>query len=632
MFLASTFFYSCIGQETTSMIKQQETTIPAVYSNIFTDASGKLYIEVGGVKYYKSETPPWYSLEKMMGNPQGKPNGIQFDFDNPKFKGKLVYGLIPFGDSKHPYPVYLYASAKIEEGKCFVDIQDRLDGRYDMTGWEKSGKGTLGYRVISKTGQFYYDGQISFIAGPVFGIDTTLVEGPFINLLEPEGATISFKTNVKTVCHVKAGGKTFSDKEATYQHEIKVSGLRPNSAYDYEVLYGSNRQNYSFKTAPKEGSRTQFSFGYASDSRAGNGGGERTFIGVNHYIVKKIMALANQQNVAFCQFTGDLVSGYSKHRTEIDLEYTNWKQAIAPFAHYFPVVTAMGNHEALIDIFEKEGVRKRFRIDQFPFETRSAEVAFAENFVNPTNGPISEDNSIYDPNKNTIDFPSYDENVFYYIYDNLAMIVLNSDYFYAPSISGSPQSSGNLHGYLMDNQIKWLENTIAQLEKNKDIDHIIVTQHTPAFPNGGHVGDDMWYRGNNKYRPYVAGKPVEKGIIERRDEYLDILVNKSKKVIAILTGDEHNYCRTEIGPNTTIYNEDYPEDKRIKLSRTIYQINNGAAGAPYYAQEQTPWSEYVGGFTTQNALVIMYVDGLSLKMKVLNPDTLEEVDKLELRK
>ena len=122
----------------------------------------------------------------------------------------------------------------------------------------------------------------------------------------------------------------------------------------------------------------------------------------------------------------------------------------------------------------------------------------------------------------------------------------------------------------------------------------------------------------------------KKGIIERRDELLDLIVNDSQKVIAILTGDEHNYCRTEIGPETEIYDKDW-DGKELKLSRTIYQINNGAAGAPYYAQEETPWTPFTSSFTTQNALVFFHVDGKKIRMEVLNPDTLEVVDELDLR-
>jgi hypothetical protein len=180
----------------------------------------------------------------------------------------------------------------------------------------------------------------------------------------------------------------------------------------------------------------------------------------------------------------------------------------------------------------------------------------------------------------------------------------------------------------MDNQVEWFKNTMDLLEKDDHIDHIFVTIHTPFFPNGGHVKDDMWYDGENGYRAAVAGKRVSKGIIERRDELLDVIVNKSEKTKAILTGDEHNYARTKIGPETKIYPKKYFAEK-IELTREIWQINNGAAGAPYYAQEKTPWSDFVEGFTTQNALVIFSVNGKKIKMKVLNPDTLEEVDEME---
>ena len=182
----------------------------------------------------------------------------------------------------------------------------------------------------------------------------------------------------------------------------------------------------------------------------------------------------------------------------------------------------------------------------------------------------------------------------------------------------------------MDNQFYWLKETVRKLEKDDNIDHIFITIHTPFFPNGGHVHDDMWYNGNNIPRPWINGKPVEKGIIERRDQLLDFLINKSKKTIAFLTGDEHNYCKTEIGPETKIYPDNY-EGEKLVISRTIYQINNGAAGAPYYAQETTPWTPYTSGFTTQNAVCLFTVGGEKVEMKVINPDTLEEIDHLIIK-
>lgn len=605
----------------------QNIKIPAVHSNI-KQSGGNLVVVVDSVEVGHVEFSDPLTLDNVRGKIAGTPSGLFFDFNDETFEGKLVFGLVPYNDSKHPQPVYYARSASIKYGKVAINISSQLSGTYDMVGWGKTGKGTLGYRLIDSTGKILFDGHISFKGTGPFAVDNTITEGPFINLLMADGATISFETNNELKASVKVNDIVFEDKGASTHHEIKVDGLTPDTKYDYTVTYGDNNITYSFKTAPNPGSRSKFTFAYASDSRSGNGGGERNIYGANAYIVKKIMALATQQEVTFMQFTGDLINGYRTSGQEMDLQYANWKHTVEPFAHYFPVVATMGNHEALMRMFRDDS--HSFMIDRFPYETESGEAAFARNFVNPLNGPESEDGASYDPNKRKTDFPSYKETVFYYTYDNVAVVVMNSDYWYSPSSTGIPITSGGLHGYIMDQQFAWLEETIGSLEADANIDHIFVTQHTPCFPNGGHVRDDMWYGGNNDKRPYVAGKPLEKGIIERRDQILDLLINKSQKTRAILTGDEHNFAKTEIGPKTIIYDENWVLPK-LALTRTIYQINNGAAGAPYYAQEQTPWSGSVTGFTTQNALVLFHIDGDKIDMEVLNPDTLEKVDELKLK-
>jgi len=139
----------------------------------------------------------------------------------------------------------------------------------------------------------------------------------------------------------------------------------------------------------------------------------------------------------------------------------------------------------------------------------------------------------------------------------------------------------------------------------------------------------MYYGGRNQPRPYVSGKPVAKGIIERRDDLLR-LVESHRKVLAFLTGDEHNYNRTRLGPGVEIYPPDW-KGAKVELRRRFYQVNNGAAGAPYYAQEQTPWTPHVKGFSTQNALCLFHVDGPHVRLEVINPETLEVIDGAVLR-
>jgi hypothetical protein len=605
--------------------------VPAIHSNLQRDQDG-YFITYQDQRYSEVISAPLLTLEAALGAPKGTDTGLSFNFEMPNLTGKMYYGFVPYGDSKHPHPVYFKQYAEVVGGRASIDILNELSGRYDMIDWAGRGEGTIGYRLMDAAGGLLYDGRVTFGGKGPFKVLPTIIEGPLVQQVTPQGAVISLTLNRKAAVSITLEGveRTFEGKKDTH-HEIALTDLKPGTTYAYTVQVGDHVQRYAFATAPAAGSRQAFTFAYASDSRSGQGGGERDIYGANAYIMKKIMALATQQQAAFFQFSGDLINGYLVNPEEMDLQYANWKRAVQPFWHYFPIYLSMGNHEALMRAFGDETGKVRFSVDRFPYDEVSAEAVFARNVVNPRNGPASEDGASYDPNPKRTDFPSYEENVFYYTYDNVAVVVLNSDYWYAPSTGAVPLTSGNIHAYIMDQQLAWLDQTLQALEADEQIDHIFVTQHTPCFPNGGHTKDDMWYDGDNSKRAFVAGKPVSQGIIQRRDQILDLLVNQSSKVIAILTGDEHNYARTKISPEMPRYPETFPASQRIELGRTIYQINNGAAGAPYYAQEQTPWSEYVSGFTTQNALVLFDIDGSSVTMRVLNPDTLEEVDEATLR-
>ena len=611
-----------------SQINEEKIEIPKVLDNLQIDSDGNLFtINKVGVKLYDTKDDIRNVLASYEGVATGVKEGIQFDFKDKEFSGTLYFGLIHFNDSKYPLPVYRSKTVKIVNGRVLVNFK-YLKGNYDMTGWEESKKGTIGYRVVSSQGKFLYDGKVSFLGNGPFQVVNTIVSGPFINLLQPNSVTISFVSSEESIWFIQINNQIFKDKKATKNHEIKIEGLSPETSYSYTLKYGNLEQKYTFKTNPLPGSRKEFSFAYTSDSRGGAGGGERNFNGTNAYMVKKIMAVSAQKKVGFVQVTGDIIGGYKSSEGEMLLQYRNYTNAIEPFAHSLPIVTQMGNHEAYVKSFRDKERKYHIRVDNFPYATNSSETLFASVFTNPKNGPKSEDNNKFDPDRSKIDFPPYDENVFYYTYDNVAMINLNSNYWYTPSMRNIPINGGNIHGYVMDNQLKWLKQTLETLEKNKNIDHVFVTIHTPFFPNSAHIEDDMWYGGNNMPRPWIAGKEVDKGIIERRDEMLDLMINKSSKVVALLTGDEHNYCKTKIGPNTVIYPKDYPE-KKIRLKRTIYQVNNGAAGAPYYAQRDVPWTPFTTGFTTQNAVCFFTVKGSKIKMVVVNPDTLEEIDELE---
>ncbi len=612
----------------TAQAQQTSERIPAGLSHFKAGPSGMLALEYQDEVFMERQPSPAFRLVDLEGVATGAESGLHFLFGDAELKGLLYFGLIDHDDSRHATPVWFHTAAPIERGQADIDILGRLSGRYDMTGWAAAGHGSLGYRVVTNEGRMIYQGRVEFRGTGPFTVGVTLQEGPTINALAEDGATVWIRTDQPVIASVDVDGRSFSDSSPTRRHEIRVSGLLPGTEYDYTLRIGDLTRSYSFRTSPAAGSRQPFTFAYASDSRAGSGGGERNMYGANFYIMRRIMALASLKNVAFMQFTGDLISGYLSDRQEMDLQYANWKRAVDPFWRSIPVYTAMGNHESFNRAFGNG--RGRISVDRFPYATESGERVFADHFVNPRNGPTSEDGAVYDPDPSAVDFPPYEENVYYTTYDNVAVVVLNSDYWYTPTTAAIPVVGGGLHGYVMDQQLEWFTRTMEALEANPDIDHVFVTLHTPFFPNGGHVGDDMWYRGNNGMRPWVAGKPLDKGIIDRRDQLLDVMVNQSTKALAVLTGDEHNYNLLTLDPDTEAYPDPW-YGPRLSRSRTIYQVNNGAAGAPYYAQEETPWTPFVSGFTTQNALVFFHVDGDVVEMEVVNPTTLEGIQRVRLR-
>ncbi len=615
--------------------------IPESYSNIFrNDKDGTLYIvkPETGEKYQLKDEKPEYTLEIARGNTVGTENGIKFDFSDSNRvvpesikNGTLYYGFIKWGDGRFPVTIYYKDAAPIDiNGRAFIDIKNKLKDKYDMIDWETTGKGTIGYRVADSKGNMIYDGKVSFVGKGPFGIDNCIVSGPFLYQITNNSVVIAFETNYPAKGSVVINGKTTFLDEGGIKHEILINGLNPDTVYDYTVSAekGSNSESYTFRTAPNPGVRTPFVFAYASDSRTGQGGGERSLRGTNAYMMKKVMALACAKNAAFLQYTGDMINGYGNKFKEQRLEYCNWKQAIQPWAANMPVYTGMGNHEAFSYIWV-DGSEYGINVDRFPYTSQSAEQIFAEEFVHPLNGPDGEDGSKLDPNPDKQDFPSYKENVYYYTYNNVAMVVLNSNYWYSSSVQHRVNYlGGNPHGYVMGNQLKWINETLDKLEKDENIDFVFATIHTPAFPNGGHLSSDMWYSGTNDVRPWIAGKPIKTGIIERRDELWKALMDHPK-VFALLTGDEHNYNRLLIKDGVDIYGDYDPKangHKKIAITRPVWQIHNGAAGSPYASKEQAPWSEFDENFTTQNAVILFHVDGKKITLEVINPDTLGKID------
>ena len=391
-------------------------------------------------------------------------------------------------------------------------------------------------------------------------------------------------------------------------------------------------------TAPKPGTAA-VTFAYLGDSREGVGGGERNFMGLNLETVKYAMRLAYRQGADLLLMAGDLANGYTTSREDFRTQLGAWKQAAGDFWHERPVYVGMGNHESLLRQFEngpQEGLQK----DNRPYAEASSEAVFAQEFINPENGPAPAD-----PRR-----PPYRGNVYAFQYGPVQFIAFNNTYWLNwenGSWEGVPRFGGCPEGYIMPDQLEWIKGEVAKAQADPSVKYIVLFADEPLFPNGGHVKDSMWYQGDNQVRAYALQEngpltPAGPGIIEVRNELLRLACENSK-VAAVLGSHEHAYHRTLItnqvpvgDPSRAGENDPAkagtPADKGATLPDLRYPtwfITSGGAGAPYYSETPTPWNifwkERAGAFqkrgyyfTSQENLAIFRADRKDISLTVYN--------------
>jgi hypothetical protein len=596
--------------------------IPAVLSGLSYNNEGKLILSAYGQVYTDIEKKDIYLLSKMVGNPSGGETGINLDIKMPGFNGTVAYG--PYVETaEYPAVAFLPRDVKMADGKALIEIKKVFVKANDFYRFQDKQKGIIGYRIMDASGKIVYEGRVAFKGNGPYEVLSTIIEGPMINDLKSDGCTISYETQIPVKTTISVGGRSFSDELASTHHEIIVSGLQAGIDHKYTVTYGDRTDNHHFKTANKEGERKPFTFAFAAANRASTGGGEREFGGVNYQSSRAIMGASAMKDAAFMICIGDFTTGGNPNEEGHMMEYANFKRALEPWWSKTPVYVGFGDHEPSKKSLLNAESKKAKSIETFPYDTHSGEATFAKSFVNPKNGPESEDGATYDPNPSTMDFPTYKENVYHYTYDNIGVIVLNTEYWESKDPTAT---SGCPEGYIMDQQVKWLKATMEKMEKNPNIDHIFVNNHGAVFPNGDHLPDAMWWNGDNTSRAFVAGKPLSKGTIERRDEILDICVNKSKKFLSFISGDEHNFSYLEVTPETPIYLDNYTGTK-IKLNRPFFSINNGGGGSAPYGLLPSPWSSKFKYFTEPPIVALISVNGKSVTLNAMSAETFGTVCK-----
>jgi hypothetical protein len=612
-------------------------------------------------------------------------------------QGKIYSGQFPFESEESDYDYARYRYGRdIESGVGKPRVLDKFFAstpKYNANGWPydpSEASMVLGYRLelmrlvnkaSGKGGAAcewlgFYDGRVG-ITGDSGGISrvNTITEGPFVTRLNSdtpgkvvfvwetdmhrngedwqvllagpyEAGTESPETGDFAASQAEYMMEKVTENPGTdrayvlYQHSMRVTGLQPDSRYFYYVQ-GTNMPAgvpvrtpiYPFTTAPRPGEGS-VSFAFASDSREGGMGGLQNYMGVNFGIMSWTARDAYRRGADFYIFGGDLINGYTSETWDFRLQLKAWKQATMGFWRSRPVYPAMGNHETLINRFG-DIMGYGITLDKWPYSTDSAEAIFAEQFWNPVNGPKPSD-----PRR-----PTYDENVYSFQYGPVLCIAFNNNYWYSRD-EYSARYGGSPEGYMMDDQLDWIEKALAEAESDRSVRYIVLYAQEPVWPNGGHVKDAMWYYGDNNVAAFTskADKMVQDpagGIIEVRNRFWEA-VAKSSKTAAVLVGDEHNYHRTLIDKTTPVglYPQDdtdgdgkldtYSPNPAFKFP--VWHLCAGTAGAPYYAEEKTPWQDagYMKRFSSQQGYLMLHADKRRISAEFITKtgQVLDKVDNL----
>lgn len=494
-----------------------------------------------------------------------------------------------------------------------VEINPRrlLRPKYDVRDTLSSGRGVVSWRLEildseQGTSQIV-DGENAFRCNPCNGEERhytqlpSLRTGPFADQVGTTEATVSFSTDASTIAMVAyfpEGGATelLRGEEAGTHHEFTITGLSAGTRYRYHpIVVDRNREVHvhrggTFETAAED--LEHFEFVAMSDSRSGHGAADERYGGTNARVLRGLLQTAMQRDPRFVMFVGDLADGYTTSENSFRYELRSWQRAVAPYHAHLPIYEIMGNHEALIDVWQKGWAADR--------QEGSTEDIFAEFFVNPGFGPVEEPARINGA-------PTFEENTYSFDYGNAHFTAVNTNYWYRSHrlIDGHPAGEGGFReGWISDESLAWLEADLSAA-RERGQKHLFVFTHEPGFPNGGHSRDGMYWHGEIPE------------VLAQRQRYFQVLGRY--QVAAVVNGDEHNYSRLEVD-SSLIEGMEHP----------VVQLISGGAGAPYYAQEmELPWAHRVAAFDPRQHFVRFIIDGDDVRAEAVAIGG-EIIDRFEL--
>ena len=608
------------------------------------------------------------SLQKCI---SGGEKGLVFDIaaaghlldgrkiDPSRVNGMLYIGPYPYqpGETGYRYKRFLN-DVKIVQGKAVIPVESFLNTEHNTEGW--TDRGSIAVRVnLAYNGSLIggYDTIVGFVRDESgFHKVPWLIDGPFVNRIDsrrPGEATISFTVNEPATAElILSDGRTFTSPPVL-KHEILVTGLSPGEEYTYRVAMSNlTTPEFRFRAAPPV-DKTRVTFAAAGDSRQGYGGFLNNFMGLNYGTLDMISSRAYESDAEFFIIAGDLVDGYTMSDADYATQFDAFRQCMAGFWNSRPVYTGMGNHELIYDIykFKNESAGKTtttiVKVDAMPYETRSSEAVYAAAFTNPTDAP-----AVSDPRR-----PGYNESVYTVQYGPVRLISVNNDYWATIETDWknpeTRQYGGAPYGYIMEDQMVWIENELVKAEQDPSVRYVFVFAHCGLFPTFADA--PMWRFGNDNTRAYTYqdGKvvPEQAGLIETRNR-LALAIGNSSKVAAVINSHEHIYSRTLISdkvpagiPSVDDMNHNGIIDKDEQKSPlpvqfpTWYLVTGCAGGPSYSPVNPSPWTEWwraqpdpSAGFdlSLQEHYLIITADDGKVSYRALNlyGETIDEVDDL----
>jgi hypothetical protein len=410
---------------------------------------------------------------------------------------------------------------------------------------------------------------------------TEIIRGPYLQVATPTGITIRWRTDVYDRSRVRYGlqrdnlDKHTDDSTLVSEHEIKLTGLKPNTKYYYQIGNLSNstikgdEDNY-FYTLPETGKPGFYRIAAFGDCGRNN---------LNQRDVRDQMLKYLGKN----ELTSWILLGDNAYTRGTDAEYQ------AKFFNIykdkmlknFPLFPAPGNHDYL-DI-------------SFSSATDQHRVAYFQNFSVPTKGESG-------------GLPS--NNKAFYAFD------IGNVHFLSLDSYGKDNNGKRL--FEEGEQLAWIK---KDLKANTNKQWVVAFFHHPPYTMGSHDSDK------------------ETELVKIREDFIKVLENEGvdlvlcghshvyerTKMIKGYYGMEADFDANKhnLSQSSALYDgskNSAPYLKSIaKNSGTVYVVS-GSAGALGGHKEKYPHNAMFYSNNEVGGALIMEVDGNKLDVKWICAD------------